>query len=489
MNKNIKRRLLIKNGKVVSPAEVYEADICIEDGIIVQIGKNLDERTEETEGQKDIFLTKIDACGGYVLPGGVDVHTHMDLDVGFSRAVDDFYTGTIAAACGGTTTIVDHMAFGPAGCPLHHQLEEYHRLADGKAVIDYGFHGTIQHVDDDILAELETMAQDGVTSAKVYLTYGFKINDDMVLEVLRRMKELSGITAFHCENHDVIEHLKRKYVRSGKISPWYHAKSRPNIAEAEAVRRVLYLARLAGDAPVYIVHLSCKESLEAVREARKSGQKNIFVETCTQYLTLTEERYKDRDGLKYVMSPPLRTKEDVEALWEGVIDGTIQIVATDHCPFCYGKEKQMGKDDFTKCPNGGPGVEERMIVLYSEGVAKGRIDICRFVDLACTAPARVYGLYPKKGIIEPGSDGDIIILSPSVERVMKHEDMHGKADYTAYEGMKVKGEIQYVVQRGNILFAQGKFTGEKGAGMYLHRSPYRSSWTSCDSVSEKSAEE
>ena len=331
-------KTIVKNGKIVSPSETYEADLCIENGVISCIGTNLEQKFASDEVQV------IDAAGKYVLPGGVDVHTHMDLDVGFSRAVDDFYDGTVAAACGGTTSIVDHMAFGPAGCNLHHQLNEYHRLADDKAVIDYGFHGTVQHVNDEILDELESMVEDGVPSVKVYLTYGFKINDDGVLEVLKRMKELNGITAFHCENHDVVEHLKKVYSESGKTAPIYHAKSRPNIAEAEAVRRVLYLAKLAGDAPVYIVHLSCKESLEAVEEARKARQKNIFVETCTQYLTMTEEKYKDEDGLKYIMSPPLRTDADREALWKGLENGEIQIVATDHCPFNYGIEKQMGKD-------------------------------------------------------------------------------------------------------------------------------------------------
>ena len=301
-------KTLVKNGMIVSPEDTYEADVLIEDGVIECIGKNLEAKFGDAD-------KVIDAKGKYVLPGGIDVHTHMDIDVGIARAVDDFYTGTVAAACGGTTTIVDHMGFGPAGCPLHHQLDVYHGLADDKAVIDYGFHGVVQHVDESILNELETMMDDGVQSTKVYMTYGYKIDDDGILEVLKKMKELHGITAFHCENHYVVEHLKKEYGDAGKTAPIYHAKSRPNLAEAEAVRRVLYLAKLAGDAPVYIVHLSCKESLEAVEEARRNGQKNIFVETWTQYLTLTEDRYKDPDGLKYIMSPPLRTQQDLDALW------------------------------------------------------------------------------------------------------------------------------------------------------------------------------
>ena len=423
-------KTLVKNGMIVSPEDTYESDVLIEDGVIESIGKNLEAKFGDAD-------KVIDAKGKYVLPGGIDVHTHMDIDVGIARAVDDFYTGTVAAACGGTTTIVDHMGFGPAGCPLHHQLDVYHGLADDKAVIDYGFHGVVQHVDESILNELETMMDDGVQSTKVYMTY-----------------------------------LKKEYGDAGKTAPIYHAKSRPNLAEAEAVRRVLYLAKLAGDAPVYIVHLSCKESLEAVEEARRNGQKNIFVETCTQYLTLTEDRYKDPDGLKYIMSPPLRTQQDLDALWKGLEAGEIQIVATDHCPFNYAKEKQDGKDDFRKCPNGAPGVEERMILLFSEGVMKNKISINKLVEVACTNPAKVYGMYPKKGIIEPGADGDLVIIDADAKQTLTHKMMHGAVDYTSYEGTDLHGKIDLVMQRGNIIAENNEFKGNRGDGKYLYRKPF-----------------
>ncbi|MCI6886049.1 MAG: dihydropyrimidinase [Lachnospiraceae bacterium] len=452
-------KTIIKNGTVVSPGETYAADILIDGETIVSIGTDL-----EAEGARII-----DAAGKYVIPGGVDVHTHMDLQAGACRAVDDFYHGTVAAACGGTTTIVDHMAFGPAGCALHYQLNEYHHLAEGKAVTDYGFHGTAQHVDDTILDELESMVQDGVPSVKVYLTYDFRLDDAAALKILKRMKELGGVTAFHCENHAVVEDYRRMYRDRGDTSPIYHAKSRPNLAEAEAVARVLYLARLAGDAPVYIVHLSCKESLDAVADARRRGQKNIYVETCPQYLTLTEERYLDEDGLKYIMSPPLRTQEDCDRLWEGLASGEIQVVATDHCPFHYHGEKQLGRDDFTKCPNGAPGVEERMMLLFSEGVMKKRISINQFVEAACTNPAKIYGMYPQKGILQPGSDGDLVVIDPSAESEFTQERMHGASDYTAYEGMKLQGSLDLVMQRGNILAEHGVFQGKKGAGLFLKR--------------------
>ncbi len=452
-------KTIIKQGTIVSPSETYIADILIENEKIVSIGENLE----------DEEALVIDAHGKYVLPGGVDVHTHMDLQVGSGKAVDDFYDGTVAAACGGTTSIVDHMGFGPEGCNLHYQLNEYHHLADGKAVIDYGFHGTAQHVNSDILSELEGMIEDGVPSVKVYLTYNRRLNDAEALQVLKRMKELGGVTAFHCENHEVVEYYRKLYSESGKTSPIYHAKSRPNLAEAEAVARVLNLARLAGDAPVYIVHLSCKESLEEVLAARNKGQKNIYVETCTQYLTLTEDKYMDEDGLKYVMSPPLRTKEDCERLWEGVASGEIQVVATDHCPFNYNKEKQLGKENFVNCPNGAPGVEERLSVMFSEGVMKNRISINRLVETLCTNPAKIYGLYPEKGILQPGSDGDLVIINPEADYVITHDRMHSAVDYTAYEGLKVKGQIDMVMQRGRIVAEGNVFKGEKGAGRFIHR--------------------
>mgnify|MGYP003363739903 CR=1 FL=1 len=454
-------KTIIKHGRIVSPSETYEADILIDGETISCIGRDLE----------DAGAHIIDARGKYVIPGGVDVHTHMDLQAGRSRAVDDFYDGTVAAACGGTTSIVDHMAFGPKGCTLHYQLDEYHRLADGKAVIDYGFHGTAQHLNKEILDELEEMVKDGVPSVKVYLTYDFRLNDAEVLQVLKRMKELGGVTAFHCENHEVVDYYRKKFVSEGNTAPIYHAKSRPNSAEAEAVARVLNLAHLAGDAPVYIVHLSTREGLEAVVDARRKGQKNIYVETCPQYLTLTEDKYLDEDGLKYVMSPPLRSEEDCSRLWEGLASGDIQVVGTDHCPFNYGREKQLGKDDFTKCPNGAPGVEERIPLLFSEGVMKGRISVNRFVETMCTNPARIYGLYPQKGILQPGSDGDLVLIDPEAEYVITHDRMHSAVDYTAYEGFKVRGEVSLVMQRGRIVAENNQFKGERGAGRFIVRKP------------------
>ena len=306
-------KTLVKNGKIVSDSAIFCGDILIENGTVAAVGTDLFRRMNLSESA---FDQVIDAAGRYVLPGAVDVHTHMDLDVGFARAVDDFYDGTVAAACGGTTTIVDHMAFGPKNCSLWHQVEEYHRLADGKAVIDYGFHGVFQHVHEETLQEMRDIAdREGITSFKVYLTYDYRLEDEDLFRVLRAAAEDGIVTAAHCENHGVIQCLRKYYVQNGCTQPKYHPLSRPALAEAETVDRFLKLARMAGEAPVYIVHLSTGEGLAEVRKARESHQKGVGVETCTQYLTLTDAMYDDpHEGLKAIMSPPLRKKEDNEAL-------------------------------------------------------------------------------------------------------------------------------------------------------------------------------
>lgn len=386
-------RTIIQNGTIVSDTAAFRADLLLEDGVVKAVGAGLSAPDAQV----------IDASGKYVLPGAVDVHTHMDLQAGAHRAVDDFYTGTVAAACGGTTTIVDHMAFGPKGCSLWHQVEEYHRLADGKAVIDYGFHGVLQHVDERVLREMGELAdREGITSFKAYLTYDFGLDDGALFQVLRQAREDGIVIPAHCENDGVVNYLRGWYKAQGLTQPIYHARSRPARCEAEAVSRLLHLAAMAGEAPVYVVHLSSAAGLAEVRKARAQRQKGVGVETCTQYLTLTEASYADpQEGLKAVMSPPLRTQADCDALWQGLQDGVIDAVATDHCPFHFAVEKQFGAGDFTACPNGAPGVEERLPVLYSEGVAKGRLSICELVRLLCANPSRLYGLYPGRAPSSP----------------------------------------------------------------------------------------
>ena len=456
--------LLIKNGMIATDSAVFPGDILIEGEEIAAVGADLSAPDAQV----------IDAAGKYVLPGAVDVHTHMDLDVGFARAIDDFYDGTVAAACGGTTTIVDHMAFGPKDCSLWHQVREYHRLADGNAVVDYGFHGVFQHVNEVTLEEMKEIAQkEGITSFKVYMTYDYMLQDDELFRVLRAAKEAGIVIAVHCENHGVIQQLRKEYVEAGCTQAKYHPLSRPARCEAEAVNRMIHLAAMAGDAPLYIVHLSSKEGLHEVLKARAEHQKNLGVETCTQYLTLTDEMYEDpQEGLKAIMSPPLRTDADREELWQALADGQLDVVGTDHCPFHYKKgkaEKQYGAENFTKCPNGAPGVQERLMVMFSEGFMKGRLTLPQVVKYCCTNPCRLYGLYPRKGTLQPGADADIVLIDPNITHTFTAADIRGASDYTCYEGMSLTGDIDRVFLRGREIVKDHTFLGKRGDGRYLHR--------------------
>lgn len=452
---------LIKNGTIVTEGKEFLGDIYIRDGIIVEIGENIDKTADEI----------IDARGKFVLPGGVDAHTHLNIHMGDIVAKDDFYTGTVAAACGGTTSIIDHMGFGPKGCNLHHQLKVYHKYAAGNAVIDYGFHGVIQQVDDSIINEMESMVRDeGISSFKIYLTYDNKVSDEEALKVLIKLKELGAVTTVHCENDGVINYFRNLFVREGKTDPIYHALSRPEESEAEAVNRMISLADVAGDAPLYIVHVSCEKSMEHIVKAQRQD-KNVMAETCPQYLFLDENMYREKNlqGLKYIMSPPLRKKENQDLLWKDISNNNIQVVATDHCPFDFKGDKQRGKDDFTKCPNGGPGIETRIPLLFSEGVMKGKIDIKIFVDIVSTNPAKIFGIYPKKGSISAGADADIIIIDPEKEVTLSKAMLHENVDYTPYEGIKLRGYPVLTMVRGKVVARDNVFVGEKGYGEYLYR--------------------
>ncbi|MBQ6456087.1 MAG: dihydropyrimidinase [Mogibacterium sp.] len=455
---------IIKNGKIATDSDVFVGDILIDGEKIAEVGRNI--HCEDAE--------VIDAAGMYVLPGAVDVHTHMDLDVGFARAIDDFYDGTVAAACGGTTTIVDHMAFGPKDCSLWHQVNEYHRLADGNAVVDYGFHGVFQHLHEETLGEMKEIAErEGITSFKVYMTYDYMLHDDEIFRVLRAAKEAGVVITVHCENHGVIQQLRREFSEAGCVAAKYHPLSRPPRCEAEAVNRMIHIAAMAGDAPLYIVHLSSAEGLHEVLRARAEHRPNLGVETCTQYLVLTDEMYEDpEEGLKAIMSPPLRKDQDREELWQALKDGMVDTVATDHCPFHYkaGKaEKQYGKDDFTKCPNGAPGVQERLMLMFSEGFMKGRLTLPQVVKYSCAAPCRMFCLSPMKGSLEPGTDADIVLIDPDKITEIDRDYIKGASDYSCYEGMKLQGRIETVFLRGREIVRNGEFLGSRGDGKYLKR--------------------
>ncbi len=454
-------RTRIAGGTIVTEDGLIHGDVLIGDGRILEISQRTDGSDAEI----------IDAAGKYVLPGAVDIHTHMDLDAGIARVIDDFYTGTVAAACGGTTTIVDHMAFGPAGCSPWRQVKEYHRLADGIAAVDYGFHGVLQHVDDAVLDDMADIAeQEGITSFKVYMTYDYRLDDLALMKVLERARREGILIAAHCENHGIVTHFRERFVAEGKTQARWHPVSRPPEAEAEAVNRLLYLARAAGDAPVYVVHLSSRLGLEELRRARAEGQRHLGAETCPQYLLLDAAMYDDPvEGLKVIMAPPLRKEEDRAALWEALSAGELETVATDHCPFTFAPQKQQGVHDFTKCPSGAPGVEERLILLYSEGVATGRITLPQLVKYACANPARVAGLYPRKGTLVPGADADLVILDPEKKWTLTTGRMHGNSDYTCYEGMEIRGAVERVLLRGKTIARDGAFTGQRGDGQYLRR--------------------
>lgn len=453
-------RLLLKNARIVTAEESYDGDVVVEGGLIREIGQDLTTEADRV----------VDLDGKYLIPGGVDVHTHFNLDVGIAVAADDFYTGTVAAACGGTTTIIDHMGFGPEGCSLHHQLHKYMEDAKKDAVIDYGFHGVIQHINEDILEEMESMVEDGICSFKGYMTYDYKLGDSEMKRVMRRLGSLGAITTVHAEAHEEIQNLRAAYVSEGKTDAIYHAKSRPVKSEVEAIERMIKISAEADDAPLYVVHLSSGDGLDVIKKAREEGR-NIYAETCPQYLFLDESRYMEGEnhGLKYVMSPPLRERENNERLWKGIAEGSIQTVATDHCPFDFEFKKKLGSEDFTKCPNGAPGVEARMALMYSEGVAKNRISINRFVDVVSTTPARLFGLYPKKGSISVGADADLVVIDPDRRAVIKHENLHENVDYTPYEGMEVTGYPVMTISRGEIIVEEGRFTGKRGRGNFLKR--------------------
>jgi dihydropyrimidinase len=452
--------VIIRNGRVVTEDAVIRADILIRGETIAAVGCDIPLPPD---------CTVIDAAGMFVFPGGIDVHTHMNLDTGVAVASDDFYTGTVAAACGGTTTIVDHIGFGPAGCRLDHQIERYHGMADGMAVIDYGFHGVIQHVDDGVLADMGRLANEGITSYKVYLTYGFKIDDGGLFRVLEKANETGVLIAVHPENDGVITHFRACFKAQGKLAPKYHALSRPAECEAEAVNRAILLARMAGDAPLYIVHTSSAIALSCIMAARERGQRRIFAETCPQYLLLDENRYDlGEDSLKYIMCPPLRTGADNEVLWNA-LPQHLDTVATDHCPFMFATQKMPAKDDFTRCPSGVPGVEERMALLFSEGVQKNRITLRRFTDLTSTNPAKLFGMYPRKGVIRPGSDADLVIIDPDKQVTIRQKNLHSRVDYSVYEGLETQGWPVYTINRGEVIVKKGEFIGKKGRGVFIQR--------------------
>jgi len=455
-------KVLIKNGNVVTAVDNYFADVLIEDGKVAVIGAKLSMEADRT----------IDATGKLVIPGGIDPHTHMELPFGGTFASDDFRTGTIAAAHGGTTTIID-FAVQYHGESLIQAVDNWHKKAEGKTAIDYGFHLITTDLPDERVPEMRQLINEGVMSFKMFMAYPgvFLVDDATIFRAMKNAGKWGALICMHAENGIVINELIKHALAEGKTAPKYHALTRPTKAEAEGVHRAIAIAEMA-DAPVYIVHLSCADSLEEVREARDNGLP-AYAETCPQYLFLDYSLYEREgfEGAKWVMTPPLREKWNQDKLWQGLQGNDLQVISTDHCPFCM-KEKELGRDDFTKIPNGGPGVEHRMSLIYNGGVAGGKIGLNRFVELTSTSAAKLFGLFPRKGTIAVGSDADIVIFDPNEEMTISAATHHMNVDYSAYEGMKVKGVTKTVLSRGRVVIDDGKYVGKPGDGQFLKRSAF-----------------
>jgi len=455
---------LIVNGRVVTATDTTDADVAVSNGKIAAVGRNL---------PRENTRAVIDASGKLVLPGGIDVHTHLDMPFGGTTSADDFETGTRAAAFGGTTTLID-FAIQYKGQTLRTAFDTWMQKASSKAVCDYAFHCIITDVAGAQLEEMNALVREGVTSFKLFMAYPgvFMLDDASIFKALRVTSKNGGLVCMHAENGGAIDVIVQQALAEGKKAPKYHALTRPTTAEAEATSRAIALAEMAGS-PLYIVHLSCNEALEKVREARDRGLP-VYAETCPQYLYLSLENMDAPgfEGAKYVFTPPLREKWHQEKLWNGLKRDHLQVVSTDHCPFCFKEQKELGKDDFTKIPNGGPGVEHRMSLIYSGGVAKGRFSANRFVELVSTTPAKLFGLYPRKGTIAAGSDADVVIFDPNRKHTIRAATHHMRVDYSMFEGIEVSGVTDTVLSRGKVVIQGDQFLGRAGAGEFLKRSLY-----------------
>jgi len=452
-------RTLIKSGRVVTAVDDYTADIFIEGETVTTIGKSLEMEADRV----------IDASGRLVIPGGIDPHTHMELPFGGTFASDDFFTGTRAAAFGGTTTIID-FAVQTKGESMTSGVDAWHKKAEGKTCIDYGFHLITTEFEDGDEKEMGKLIDEGISSFKLFMAYPgvFLADDATIFRAMSAAGQRGGLVCMHAENGIVINEIIKRFLADGRTAPKYHALTRPTIAEAEGVHRAIAIAEMA-ESPVYIVHLSCTDALNQIRQARDRGIP-AFAETCPQYLFHSIEDYGDGwDGAKYVMTPPLREKHNHAELWKGLKMDDLQVISTDHCPFCMKEQKELGRGDFSKIPNGAPGVENRMNLIYNGGVAEGRISLNRFVELTSTAAAKMFGLFPKKGTIAIGSDADIVIFNPDTEHAFGVEKEHMNVDYSSYEGWNVKGKVETVLSRGRVIIENGEHTGKQGDGQFLKR--------------------
>jgi dihydropyrimidinase len=455
---------IITNGTVVSAEGECRADVLVDAGKIVALGLDL-----PSDGAQ-----VIDASGAYVMPGGIDVHTHFEMPFGGTVSCESFETGTRAAAVGGTTTIVD-FAMQAQGESLMKTYQDWREKADGDVVVDYGLHVAITDLNDKTLAEIPRLVDEGVTSLKLFMAYkgSIMIDDGTLLQVLKKAHESGALAMVHAENGDIIDVLVREHIAAGKTAPRYHLSSRPPEAEGEATGRAIIMAQIAG-APIYIVHVSCAKALDEVRAARDRGQ-SVYGETCPQYLALSTDNFDvpGFEGAKFVCSPPLRDKSNWPTLWAGLRTGDLATVASDHAAFNYKGQKELGlAEGFHKIPNGGPGVEHRLFILHTLGVGGGEISMPKLVEVFSSAPARLFGLYPQKGVIAPGSDADVVVFDPAVDWVISAATQMQNIDYTPYEGMLVKGAVRTVLSKGEVVVSEGRWVGKDGTGRYLKRKPF-----------------
>ena len=453
--------VVIRGGEIITPLDRYTADIYCEDGLIKAIGPDLDVPAD---------AEVVDAAGQLVFPGGIDAHTHMELPFMGTTSADDFFTGTAAGIAGGTTSIIDFII--PARNQSLLEARDFWMNNAAKACADYAFHMAVTWFGEQVEKEMRQVhAENGITSFKTFMAYtgAIGVDDDELIGVIDTAGSLGALVTTHCEHGLAVQSLQRKLIAQGKTAPKYHPRSRPTWVEGEATHRAITLARCSGQ-PIYIVHLTCKESMDAVTRAREEGV-TVFVETCPQYLLLDDSVYDtdDFEGAAYVMSPPIRPKGHQEVLWNALSCGMIQHVATDHCPFRQEDQKSMGKDDFTKIPNGAAGIENRLALMYTYGVATGRISLHQFVDVCCTQPAKIFGLYPRKGAIRVGADADIVVYDPKASSTISAKTHRHHVDRNIFEGFKIEGGVSHTLVGGRIAFKEGDLRVVRGAGRYLPR--------------------
>lgn len=455
----------IRGGRIITATEDFVGDVLVRDGKIAAVGLDLRDVAGGAE--------KVEADGLYVFPGGVDAHTHLDLPFMGTSSSDDFETGTIAAAAGGTTSIID-FAIQSQGKTMNDALNVWQEKATGKAVIDYSFHMAVTDLNEKTIKEVPGLIEGGITSFKTFMAYkgALMVDDGQLFRLMELVKKHGGIVTAHCENAELIETLVPQFQKEGKTAPVWHERAHTAIGEGEATNRFISLSRVAGH-PAYVVHLTCDEALHHIKDSLTRHRHPMFAETCPQYLLLDRTYYEKPgfEGAKWVMSPPLRTKPDQEALWAGLRDGFIQTIATDHCPFNMKGQKEMGKDNFAKIPNGAPGIENRFNLIYTYGVLQNRLSLNRFVQIMSANPAKIFGM-TTKGRIAPGADADLVLFDPTRDGVISQKTSKQNCDYSAFEGFKTKGESVHVMARGQWLIKDGKVTAPKGHGQFVKRAKF-----------------